>query len=313
MTLHHSRNSFSGDPQGDWAIPQSARTSPLSNKLTTDKPPSGVSRSNLATRLLTAGIAAPVILGLIFVAPPWAWYLLVLLISAGAAWELLSMTHPEDAVARSLGTLCCVLVSVAIYFGGHDSRVLLTVLLAIPCTGLLIPLWRLGEIETATTRSMAGVAVPLYVGLLTTIALVRKDLPWAEGSGYALLTLVIAWMADTGGYFAGRAFGKHKLYEAVSPKKTREGFFGGLLGSVLGMLVAHFWFLPTLSLSHGLLLALLGGSFGQLGDLCESLLKRSSRVKDSGTILPGHGGILDRVDGVLFVAPLVYLYTLWWT
>jgi phosphatidate cytidylyltransferase len=97
----------------------------------------------------------------------------------------------------------------------------------------------------------------------------------------------------------------------VSPKKTVEGFFGSLLGACAGALLAHFWYLPTLPLTHAIPLAVVAGGLGQLGDLVESLIKRSTGIKDSGWIVPGHGGILDRIDALLIVSPLVYLYTLW--
>jgi phosphatidate cytidylyltransferase len=132
-----------------------------------------------------------------------------------------------------------------------------------------------------------------------------------RGPGYVLFTLMLSWLADTGGYFAGRFFGKTKLYEAVSPKKTREGFAGSVAGAVTGSLLAHYWYLPSLPLVHGLLLALVGGTLGQMGDLAESLLKRSTGIKDSGWIVPGHGGILDRIDALLIASPVVYLYTAW--
>ena len=120
-----------------------------------------------------------------------------------------------------------------------------------------------------------------------------------------------AWLADTGGYFVGRFFGKTKLYEAVSPKKTREGFFGSLLGACVGAVLASLWYLPAIPLAHSLPLAVVAGGLGQLGDLVESLIKRSTGIKDSGWIVPGHGGILDRIDALLVASPLVYLYTLW--
>jgi phosphatidate cytidylyltransferase len=125
------------------------------------------------------------------------------------------------------------------------------------------------------------------------------------------MTLMFAWFSDTGGYFAGRFLGKHKLYEAVSPKKTVEGALGGLAGSVIGALLAHFWYLPSIPLVHAIVLALLAGALGQAGDLGESLVKRSTGVKDSGQIVPGHGGVLDRVDALLLTSAVVYLYTLW--
>jgi phosphatidate cytidylyltransferase len=142
-------------------------------------------------------------------------------------------------------------------------------------------------------------AGPLFVGVpLTLVGMVRRDM--ADGPSYVVMTLMFAWFSDTGGYFAGRFLGKHKLYEAVSPKKTVEGALGGLAGSVLGALFAHFVYLPAIPLAHAIPLALVAGAFGQAGDLAESLVKRSTGVKDSGAIVPGHGGILDRVDALLY-------------
>ena len=144
---------------------------------------------------------------------------------------------------------------------------------------------------------------------LTLVALVRRDVP--EGPSFVVMTLMFAWFGDTGGYFAGRFLGKRKLYEAVSPKKTVEGAFGGLAGSVVGGLSAHFLYMPSIPLEHVVPLAIVASVFGQAGDLAESLIKRSTGVKDSGQIVPGHGGILDRVDALLFVSACVYLYTIW--
>jgi phosphatidate cytidylyltransferase len=123
---------------------------------------------------------------------------------------------------------------------------------------------------------------------------------------------MLSWFSDTGGYFAGRFLGKSKLYEAVSPKKTRAGAVGGLLGSVLGAVWASLHFLKgKFPLEHAIPLAIVAGALGQAGDLAESLLKRSVGVKDSGGILPGHGGILDRIDALMFTAASVFLYLLW--
>jgi len=101
------------------------------------------------------------------------------------------------------------------------------------------------------------------------------------------------------------------LYEAVSPKKTRAGFVGALLGALLGGLLGHFLYLRSIPLEHVVPLSLVAGALGQLGDLVESLLKRSTGIKDSGSIVPGHGGMLDRIDALIIVSPIVYLYTLW--
>jgi phosphatidate cytidylyltransferase len=125
------------------------------------------------------------------------------------------------------------------------------------------------------------------------------------------MCLTFAWLADTGGYFFGRFLGKRKLYEAVSPKKTRAGFVGALIGAEVGGLLGHFLYLRSIPLEHVVPLALVAGALGQCGDLVESLLKRSTGIKDSGSIVPGHGGMLDRIDALIIVAPVVYLYTLW--
>jgi len=270
-----------------------------------------VAASNLTLRLLTAAVGAPLLLGLMFFAPPWAWYLLVAAACAVAAAEVFAMTHPGDRVAQFIGVLATLGTSLGIYFYSQEPRLLLSVLLVVPILGALVPLWRLGELPSAGLRMMAGIATPLYIGgLLTTIALLRRDHePW--GAQYVVLTLTFAWLGDTGGYFAGRFLGKHKLYERVSPKKTREGFVGSLAGSCVAGALASLWYLPALPLGHALALALGAGTLGQLGDLAESLLKRSMGVKDSGWIIPGHGGILDRLDAVLLVSPVVLLYLLW--
>jgi phosphatidate cytidylyltransferase len=267
--------------------------------------------SNLKVRLLTAAVVVPPLLWLLFGGPSWGFYLLVLVAMIIAADELFRMTHPEDRVARAIGVLTTVLFSVCLYFWGDDRRVLLTELFVVPLCGLMVPLWRLGEIRSSALRTFAGVSGPIYIGgLLTALALVRRD-AGAVGPEYVFLCLTFAWLADTGGYFFGRFLGKRKLYEAVSPKKTRAGFVGALLGAELGACLAHFVYLRTLPLANALLLGLVAGAFGQLGDLVESLLKRSTGIKDSGSIVPGHGGMLDRIDALIIVGPIVYLYLLW--
>jgi len=270
-----------------------------------------VAPNNLAIRLLTTLVASPLILGVMFFAEPIAWFLLVTLVSLAAAYEVLSMTHPGDRLSQCVGTALSGLLSTASYFSDADPRLFTSALLFSISVGLLLPLVNVLDISKAALRITALIATPLYVGVMFgTLTLIRKAAA-DDGPGFVLMTLMFAWLGDTGGYAGGRLFGKHKLYEAVSPKKTWEGLAGALVGSVAGGLCAHFGYLPSIPLGHALLLGLLSGVLGQLGDLAESLLKRAVNAKDSGRMVPGHGGVLDRVDALLLVSPAVYLYLLW--
>ncbi len=129
-----------------------------------------------------------------------------------------------------------------------------------------------------------------------------------EGGMWVVVALVITWGNDTMAYFAGRFLGKHKLYPEVSPNKTWEGFFGGFVGAIGFLFLQRAFFFPTLSVIDCFVLGSLGSLLGPAGDLCESMLKRAYGVKDSGKIIPGHGGMLDRIDALIFNAPMVLLY-----
>jgi len=258
--------------------------------------------------LLTSAVAVPLLLGLLFWGPPIGWAVLIFAASALAASELYAMTVQGDRVAQGFGIVATLAVALTVYFASHDARAILTLAILIPLIGFLVPLFRAKDISSSGLRLMTMAAGPWYIGaMLTTTSLLRRDF----GAGWVLLVLSIAWFADTGGYFAGRRFGRAKLYPVVSPNKTWAGLYGALAGSTLAGAAASLIYLPKLPLIHGLLLGVLGGAIGQSGDLVESLLKRSVGAKDSGAIIPGHGGILDRIDAVLFVAPVTYVYALW--
>ncbi|MCH9681047.1 MAG: phosphatidate cytidylyltransferase [Deltaproteobacteria bacterium] len=146
----------------------------------------------------------------------------------------------------------------------------------------------------------------LYVPLLIAVLPLLKQQGLAH---WITISLCMAFFSDTVAYFFGRAFGKHKLYEAVSPKKTWQGAFGGVLGSLAATVgIGSMWLTPELSIGHAVVLGVLGNICGQAGDLVESMLKRTHGVKDSSNLLPGHGGMLDRIDAMVYVAPVVYYY-----
>ncbi|MCL2449007.1 MAG: phosphatidate cytidylyltransferase [Polyangiaceae bacterium] len=268
--------------------------------------------SNLALRFATAAVGLPVVLGVLYAAPPWGFYLVVLPAALVGVYELLAMTHPADPLARAVGVLASVVASWTVYAQTTDARALLTVFLLVPLLGPIVTLFRLGALETAALRACALGFAPLFVAVpLTLLAVMRRTMGHV-GSGAVLLALGLAWFADTGAFFAGRFLGQHKLYEAVSPNKTVEGAVGGLVASVVWSLGASLSYLRgELPPVHALLIGVVAGALGQMGDLAESVLKRSTGVKDSGAIVPGHGGILDRVDAVIVTAVAVFLYMAW--
>ncbi len=266
--------------------------------------------SNLAIRLLTAAVAIPLLLLLIYKGPPWGLFLLVCVVTFQAGVELFGMTHPEDPTTQHVGAVATVAVSASVYFGAADARVLMVVLVFAPIFGTLFTLVRLGDMKTAALRALALGVGPLFCGgPISLLAVMRRDHGDRVGPGLVVFCLLVAWLSDTGGYFAGRFLGKRKLYEAVSPKKTVEGAIGGLLGSAMGGVLAHYVFSPGLPLVPVVGVSVVAGALGQAGDLGESLLKRSTGVKDSGQIVPGHGGILDRVDALMVVAAVVYVFS----
>lgn len=266
--------------------------------------------SNLALRLLTAAFWVPLLLYSLFLGPRWLFPSMAALVCTLGAYELFTMTAPKHPVLRVWGVVATMLVFCT--FSGFipvaDPEAWLTpVTVVVVCVGFLATLVQVAPIESAGLRAGWAIAGPFYLGGLfgTICRLFQHD----HGGSWVVLVMIYAFGSDTMGYFVGRAFGKHKLYPAVSPAKTIEGSLGGLLGALLfGGLLAHFWFLQALPLGHAIVLSLLAAAAGQAGDLCESLLKRSVGVKDSGTILPGHGGIMDRVDALVFAAGVVYLY-----
>lgn len=267
--------------------------------------------SNLAQRLATAVVAIPLLAWLVFVGPAWSLYALALTVTILGARELFQMTHPEDVPSQAIGVLLASSVSAILYLGSGDLRVLLTLLVVAPTLGPLVTLLRLKDIPSAARRAMSMSAGPLVIGIpMTLLALIKKG-GASSAPGWIMAAFCFAWIADTGGYFAGRFLGKHKLYEAVSPKKTVEGAVGALAANVVAAWVLHVTLLKEVSFAYLAVLGLIAGVFGIAGDLAESLLKRSVGVKDSGSLIPGHGGILDRIDALMLTSTVVFVSRLW--
>lgn len=154
----------------------------------------------------------------------------------------------------------------------------------------------------------------IYVPFLFSFLILIRELPhkanldYSTGGVWIIFILFCVWLADTLAYFIGTSLGRHKLSPRISPGKSIEGFFAGITGSVLAAILSYHFFLDFIPLISLFILSLVIGLVGQVGDLVESSFKREANLKDSSSILPGHGGILDRFDSLLFVAPAVYFY-----
>jgi|SRR5688572_348479 len=258
---------------------------------------------NLALRLITVAPLVPLLILAIQWRRPEAVWAIVIAATVIALLEYFAMAL-DDESDRRFGLALGVVLAVLTYWGGAATLAIGPLVVIAPA---LYYLFRFRDLATAMQRLGLTSFGLVYAGLLLSfLALQKRDLP--HGGDWVLITLMTAWFGDTGAYFAGRFLGKTKLYPAISPGKTRAGAVGGLAGSFAAAVLANLWFFPELGWVHGAVVTVAGGALGQCGDLVESMMKRAFGVKDSGKILPGHGGILDRVDAVLFIAPFVYVY-----
>lgn len=244
-------------------------------------------------------------------------YFLAFVAIAGAlcSVEYAAMVAAEDRFSQRVFVLVSTCVAVLAMLSSDFGAALLWMHLG---SLLLMSLFtlRTGDMKSVWSR-MASLTFGLVYVSLGLVAIYRLrsfgeglSSEWAKPS-WLYVALLATWSNDTFAYFAGRAFGRHKLYEKVSPKKTWEGFAGGALGSVVMLFLCRVWFpnaFGHLSEVDLLAVGLPAAVLAPIGDLAESLLKRSYGVKDSGNTIPGHGGLLDRVDAVFFVAPWTLLY-----
>jgi len=261
---------------------------------------------DLPRRLATAALALPALVALVWLAPPAATVLVVATATAVAGWELLALIRARGLPTSALTSL------------------VLAADLFLEMAGLAPgpPLWPLALLallvqgtlaRTTAGDALAGVATcttgAVYLGTLGGMLAGLRTLPPDElGPGRLLMLLAVLMVADASAYFTGTAFGRRRLLPSVSPSKTVEGTLGGLAGGAAAAIATSQLGLVSVPLAHAAVLGLGLALLGVLGDLFESLLKRWAGVKDSGRLFPGHGGMLDRLDSLLFGAPLLYHY-----
>lgn len=266
-------------------------------------------KRNLALRVASGAVLLPLAVWLTVLGGlPFA--LLAGLAAALAAAELVLM-FGGMGVAGAYGVAVASLFPVAALLGSGQSLFPpwgAAGLAAATVVLLVLSLFRRAPLESVPRQVAVVTFAWVYCGLLLATAVGLRE---RFGAGWVILAYVVTWANDTFAYFAGHAFGRHKLLERVSPKKTWEGFAGGAAGSLLGALATRA-LLPDLGAALGpwgaVAVAAGGAVLGPLGDLAESMVKRGAGVKDSGTLIPGHGGLLDRIDALLFVAPWVYVF-----
>lgn len=265
---------------------------------------------DLGRRALTAVLVLPALLAALLLGPPVVGVGIVGLASLLGLVECFRLLEARGLLPfRVVGlAVAAVLFLETAHAGwpGPSTWPLLTMLL------LTAVLARRGDFAVTVPSAAATLLGAAYLGALGgSLAGLRLLAPVEAGASRMLLLLAIVMGADTASFFVGYALGKRKLAPRLSPKKTVEGALGGLLGGVLGALAVRWGRFESMPVFHAAALGLLGSALGQTGDLFESLLKRWAGVKDSGTLLPGHGGMLDRLDSLLFAAPLLYYYFCW--
>lgn len=272
-------------------------------------------------RILVAVVGTPILLLLLMAAPAWASAVVVTFLGVVGSHELLTAVCGKEKTGRIYwlaagmsAVIPWMVYSLDAQFAGTGVEIaggVLEAVLAVLVLAVFAYSVRVYGSEKAVNFRdicallVGGIAIPMALTCLLRI----RMLPF--GTGLVLVPLIAAFCSDTMALFAGMAFGKHKLSPKVSPKKTVEGAIGGLAGGVVGMVIFQIVFQlctdQTLPLLPCILMGLFGAAVGQLGDLSFSLIKREYGIKDYGRLLPGHGGVLDRFDSVIFTAPVVWI------
>lgn len=258
-------------------------------------------------REITAAIAAPLVIWIIGWGHPMVFNAAIALVAVLAMVEFLSLgRHKGYEIPMPLCIVIMLIIMAAFILEDLSVEVgMFTALLFIPASYVFSK----RPLEDSLPSSAVAVLGTTYVGMLGG-SLIRLRNDFENGSKLVFFLLLVVWLGDSGAYYVGKKFGKHKLSPRISPKKTIEGLAGGMAMSILTAVVIQLTFFNELPLHHAIIAGAILSVAGVVGDLAESMWKRSADVKDSGTLLPGHGGFFDRFDSILFTAPILYTY---WT
>jgi phosphatidate cytidylyltransferase len=267
-------------------------------------------RRVLAARLATAAVAVPLLIWLVFWAPFVVYRGVVLLFTLVALVEYFQMASQTRLALQRLGIVSGALISLGMAAGNppDSAMVFAAGLMAVVTIGLMSCLLAADDPAGAVNSLGHMVLGVLYAGAFLPHFIWLRVRPPDAGPCWVIFVLAVAMGGDSGGYFAGRFLGKRLLMPSVSPKKTIEGVGGAILGNLVAGAIVHLVCLPDVGWRETLLLSAVAGLLAQIGDLCESLLKRAFGAKDSGWLLPGHGGVLDRADSLVFPIVFVYYY-----
>ncbi len=256
-------------------------------------------------REVTAAILSPLVIWIIGWSHAYVFDATIALIAVLALYEFLVLGRRKGYEVPVVICIAIALFIIAAFILENVSVEIgmFTTLLVIPASYV----FGKGNLDEALPASAIAVLGTMYVGMLSGCLIrLRNDFP--QGPQLVFFLLLVVWLGDAGAYYVGKKFGRHKLSPRISPKKTIEGLAGGVLTSVVMAVIAHFTFFPEFPLPHTIIVGIVLSVAGVVGDLAESMWKRSAAVKDSGTLIPGHGGFLDRFDSILFTAPILYVY-----
>ncbi len=256
-------------------------------------------------KILSAIILAVLVGAIIILAPVIVFDGVILLVIMGGLYEFYKLSLPADPRYREAGWIWGVVVAASILFRG-DFFITTLLLVAGLFVVFVIHMHHSTTLEGVTSRVALTALGVLYLGVTLPFWGLLRELP--HGRALVFMGIAAAALSDSFALFAGKMFGRRKFAPTTSPNKTWEGFLFGIVGSIFGVYVVGKIGWSGLSIFHILILGLLIGCLGPMGDLIESLIKRDFHVKDSGTIIPGHGGFLDRLDAMIFVGPFLYFY-----